>query len=114
MVHAFLSCGKLAPVVQTAAARPTTVANVIIALRFQFGECNLGRLIWPFENDLMLVQAPKDNLPLLNDNIRVAHLLNLAILNCEREWRLLPLKQQKEPSGILKERSGLWPQAFGA
>jgi hypothetical protein len=40
--------------------------------------------------------------------------LNLAILNCEREWGLLPLKQQKEPFGILKERTGLWPQAFGA
>ena len=33
-VHAFLSCGKLAPVVQIAAARPTTVANVLMALRF--------------------------------------------------------------------------------
>ena len=104
----------MAPVVQTAAARPTTVANVIIALRFRFGRCNLGRLIWPFENDFVLVQTPKDNLPLLNDNLRVVHLLNLAILNCEHEWRLLALKQQKEPFGILKERARLWPQALGA
>ena len=30
MVHAFLSCGKLAAVVQTAAARPITQANVLM------------------------------------------------------------------------------------
>ncbi len=85
-----------------------------MALRFQFEECKLGRVIWPFENDFVLVQTPKDNLPLLNDNIGVAHLLNLAILNCEREWGLVPLKQEEEPFGILKERARLWPQAFGA
>jgi hypothetical protein len=33
VVHAFLSCGKMAPVVHTAAARPTTVTNVLMALR---------------------------------------------------------------------------------
>ncbi len=67
-----MSCGKLAPVVQTAAARPTTVANVLMALRFLFGEYNLGLLIGPFENDFVLVETPKDNLPLLNDYIGVA------------------------------------------
>ncbi len=72
------------------------------------------RFIWPFENDFVLVQPPKHNLPLLNDNIRVAHLLNLAILNCEREWGLLRLKQEEEAFGILKERAWLWPHPFGA
>jgi hypothetical protein len=50
----------------------------------------------------------------MNDDIRVAHLLNLAILHCEREWGLLPLKQEEKPFGILKERARLWPQAFDA
>ena len=86
----------LAAVVQTAAARPTTVANVLMALRFQFGECDLGLFIWPFENDLVLVEAPKDNLPLLNDDIGVAYLLNLSILNCERERGLIPLKKEEK------------------
>ena len=54
-------------------------------------EYNLGLLIWPFENDFVLVETPKDNLPLLNDYIGVAHLLNLSILNCERKRGLIPL-----------------------
>ena len=62
-----------------------------MVLRFQFGESNLGLLIRPFENDFMLVKTPKDNLPLLNNYIGVAHLLNLSILNCERECGLIPL-----------------------
>ena len=81
---------------------------------FQFGDYNLGLLVWPFENDFVFVKPPKDNLPLLNDYIRLVHLLNLAILNCEREWGLLPLKQEEEPFGILKERTRLWPRTISA
>jgi hypothetical protein len=63
-----------------------------MALRFLFGEYNLGLRIGPFKNDFVLVETPKDNLPLLNDYIGVAHLLNLSILDCERECGLIPLK----------------------
>ena len=37
-------------------------SDVLMALRFQFGEYNLGLFIWPFENDFVFVEAPKDNL----------------------------------------------------
>jgi hypothetical protein len=85
-----------------------------MALRFQFGECNLGLLIWPFENDFVLVETPKDNLPLLNDYIGLAHLLNLSILDCERECGLIPLKQEEKSFGTLKERARLWPRTISA
>ena len=68
-----------------------------MGLRVQFGEYNLGLVIWPFENDLVCVEAPQDNLPLLNNYIGVAHLLNLSILNCECEWGLIPLKKEEKP-----------------
>jgi hypothetical protein len=61
-------------------------------LRFQSGAYNLGLLIWPFENDFVLVETPKDNLPLLDDYIGLAHLLNLSILDRERECGLIRLK----------------------
>ena len=70
---------------------------------FQFGDYNLGLLVWPFENDLVFVKPPKDNLPLLNDYIGVSHLLNLSILNCERERGLIPLKKEEKSFGTLKE-----------
>ena len=56
----------------------------------------------------MLVETPKDNLPLLNNYIGVAHLLNLSILNCECEWGLIPLKKEEKSFGTLKERARLW------
>ena len=62
----------------------------------------------------MLVETPKDNLPLLNNYIRVAHLLNLSILNCERERGLIPLKKEEKSFGILKERARLWPRTISA
>ena len=70
---------------------------------FRFGDYNLGLLVWPFENDFVFVKHPKDNLPLLNDYIGVAHLLNLSILNCERERGLIPLKKEEKSFGTLKE-----------
>ena len=70
---------------------------------FQFGDYNLGLFIWPFENDFVFVKPPKDNLPLLNDYIGVAHLLNLSILNCERERGLIPLKKEEKSFGTLNE-----------
>ena len=70
---------------------------------FQFGDYNLGLFIWPFENDFVFVKPPKDNLPLLNDYIGVAHLLNLSILDCERERGLIPLKKEEKSFGTLKE-----------
>ena len=70
---------------------------------FQFGDYNLGLLVWPFENDLVFVKPPKDNLPLLNDYIGVSHLLNLSILNCERERGSIPLKKEEKSFGTLKE-----------
>ena len=60
----------------------------------------------------MFVETPKDNLPLLNDYIGVAHLLNLSILNCERECGLIPLKKEEKSFGILKERARLWPRTI--
>ena len=66
---------------------------------FRFGDYNLGLFIWPFENDFVFVKPPKDNLPLLNDYIGVSHLLNLSILNCERERGLIPLKKEEKPFG---------------
>ncbi len=89
------------------------MANVLMALRVQFGACNLGLLIWPFENDFVLVETPKDNLPLLNNHIGVIHLLNLSILNCECEWNLIPLKNEEKSFGALKERARLWPLTIG-
>ena len=53
MVHAFLSCGKFAAVVQTAAERPTTVTNVLNGSSFQLGVYNLGLI--SFENDFLVV-----------------------------------------------------------
>jgi hypothetical protein len=85
-----------------------------MALRFQFRKCNLGRLIWPFENDFVLVETPKDNLPLLNDYIGLAHLLNPSILDCERECGLIPLKQEEKSFGTLKERARLGPRTISA
>jgi hypothetical protein len=85
-----------------------------MALRFRFGEYNLGLFIWSFENDLVLVETSKDNLPLLNDYIGVAHLLNLSILNCERERGLIPLKKEEKSLGTLKERARLWPRTISA
>ena len=55
----------------------------------------------------MFVETSKDNLPLLNDHIGVAHLLNLSILNCEREWVSIPLKKEEKSFGILKQRARL-------
>ena len=81
---------------------------------FQFGDYNLGLFIWPFENDFVFVEPPKDNLPLLNDYIGVAHLLNLSILNCERECGLIPLKKEEKSFGTLKERARLWPRTISA
>jgi hypothetical protein len=54
------------------------------------------------------VETPKDNLPLLNNHIGVIHLLNPSILNCEREWVLIPLKKEEKPFGTLEERARLW------
>jgi hypothetical protein len=85
-----------------------------MALRFQFGEYNLGPLTWPFENDFVLVETPKDNLPLLNDYIGVAHLLNPSILKCERERGLIPLKKEEESFGTLKQRARLRPRTISA
>jgi hypothetical protein len=82
--------------------------------RFRFGEYKLELLIWPFENDFVLVETPKDNLPLLNDYIGVAHRLNLSILNCERECGLIPLKEEKKSFGALKQRARLWPWTITA
>jgi hypothetical protein len=79
---------------------------------FQFGEYKLGLLIWPFENDFVLVETPKDSLPLLNDYIGVAYLLNPSILNCEREGGLIPLKEEEKSFGTLKERARLWPRTI--
>ena len=70
---------------------------------FRFGDYNLGLFIWPFENDFVFVKPPKYNLPHLNDYIGVAHLLNLSILNCERERGLIPLKKEEKSFGTLKE-----------
>jgi hypothetical protein len=71
---------------------------------------NLGLLVWPFENDFVFVKPPKDNLPLLNDYIGVIHLLNLSILDRERECGLIPLKKEEKSFGTLKERARLWPR----
>jgi hypothetical protein len=81
---------------------------------FVSGEYDLGLLTWPFENDFVLVETPKDNLPLLNDHIGVTHLLNLSILNCEREWGLIPLKKEEKSFGTLEERARLWPRTISA
>jgi hypothetical protein len=75
---------------------------------------NLGLLIWPFENDLVRVETPKDNLPLLNNYIGVTHLLNFSMLNRERKRGLIPLKKDEESFGILKERARLWPRTISA
>ena len=69
---------------------------------FPVRRIQLGLLIGPLENDFVLVKTPQDNLPLLNDYIGVAHLLNFSILNCEREWGLIPLKKEEKSFGILK------------
>jgi hypothetical protein len=60
----------------------------------------------------VLVETPKYNLPLLNNHIGVIHLLNLSILNCEREWVLVPLKKEEKPFGTLEERARLWPRTI--
>ena len=60
----------------------------------------------------MLVETPEDNLPLLNDYIGVIDLLNLSILNCEREWVWIPLKKEEKPFVTLEERTRLWPRTI--
>ena len=60
----------------------------------------------------MLVETPEDNLPLLNDYIGVIDLLNLSILNCEREWVSIPLKKEEKPFVTLEERTRLWPRTI--
>ena len=62
----------------------------------------------------MCVEAPQDKLPLLNNHIGVAHLLNLSILNCECEWGLIPLKKEEKSFGTLKERARLWLRTISA
>ena len=62
----------------------------------------------------VIVETPKDNFPLLNDYIGVAHRLNLSILNCERECGLIPLKEEKKSFGALKQRARLWPWTITA
>lgn len=62
----------------------------------------------------MLVQAPKHNLPLLNDNIGVAHLLHLSILDGERGCGLILLKKEEKSLRTLKERARLWPRTISA
>ena len=69
---------------------------------FQFGDYNLGLLVWPFENDFVFVKPPKDNLPLLNDYIGLGHLLNFSILDRESECGVIPLKKEEKSFGILK------------
>jgi hypothetical protein len=44
----------------------------------------------------------------------VAHLLNLSILDCERECGLIPLKKEEKSFGTLKERARLWPRTISA
>jgi hypothetical protein len=79
---------------------------------FQLGEYKLGFPIWPFENDFVIVETPKDNFPLLNNYIGLDHLLNLSILDCERQCGLVPLKQEEKSFGTLKERARLWPRTI--
>jgi hypothetical protein len=81
---------------------------------FQFGDYNLGLLVWPFENDFVFVKPPKDNLPLLNDYIGVIHLLNFSILDRERDCGLITLKEEEKSLGALKERARLWPRTISA
>jgi hypothetical protein len=79
---------------------------------FQLGEYKLGFPIWPFENDFVIVETPKDNFPLLNNYIGLDHLLNLSILDCERQVVWSPLKQEEKSFGTLKERARLWPRTI--
>jgi len=74
-----------------------------MTLRFPIREYNLGLFIWPFENDFVFIEPPKDDLPLLNDYIGVAYLLNLSILDSERECGLIPLNEEEKSFGALKE-----------
>jgi hypothetical protein len=85
-----------------------------MALRFQFGEYQLRLLIWPFENDFVLIETPKDNFPLLNNNVGLAYLLDLSVLHRERQCALIPLKQEEKSFGTLKERARLWLRTISA
>ena len=60
----------------------------------------------------MCVEAPQDNLPLLNNYIGVAHLLNLSILDREGECGVIPLKNEEKSFGILKEGARLWSRTI--